>query len=174
MRGLSGREQIERFMRALGLAVRQPTRVFLTGGASAVLLGWRETTIDVDLTFVPEADEVFHAIARLKDELAINVELVAPSHFIPALPGWEARSGFIRQEGLVSYYHYDFYSQALAKIERGHAQDQRDVADMLKSGAVEPEPLLALFESIAPELHRYPALNPESFRRSLQKTLARS
>ena len=123
---------------------------------------------------MPEADEVFQAIARLKDELGINVEVVAPSHFIPPLPGWETRSGFISQEGPVSYYHYDFYSQALAKIERAHAQDQSDVADMLKSGVVEPERLLSLFETIAPELHRYPALNPESFRRSLQNTLARS
>ena len=174
MRGLSGREQVERFMRALGQAVRHPTRVYLTGGASAVLLGWRETTIDIDLTFVPEADEIFQAIARLKDELGINVELVAPSHFIPPLAGWETRSAFIRQEGPVSYYHYDFYSQALAKIERAHAQDQRDVADMLKAGAVEPDRLLALFEAIAPDLHRYPALDPESFRRSVEKTLARS
>ena len=43
---------------------------------------------------------------------------------------------------------------------------------MLKAGAVEPERLLALFEAIAPDLHRYPALNPESFRRSLKTTLA--
>lgn len=174
MRGLSGREQVERFMRALGQVVRHPTRVYLTGGASAVLLGWRETTIDIDLTFVPEADEVFQAIAHLKDELGINVELVAPSHFIPPLPGWETRSGFIRQEGPVSYYHYDFYSQALAKIERAHAQDERDVAEMLTSGVVETARLLALFETIAPDLHRYPALDPESFRRSLKNTLARS
>lgn len=171
MRGLSGREQVERFMRALGQAVRHPARVYLTGGASAVLLGWRETTIDIDLTFVPEADEIFQAIARLKDELGINVELVAPSHFIPPLPGWETRSAFIRREGPVSYYHYDFYSQALAKIERAHAQDQSDVADMLKAGAVEPDRLLALFETITADLQRYPALNPESFRRALKKTL---
>ena len=102
MRGLSGREQVERFMQALGQAVRHPARVYLTGGASAVLMGWRETTIDIDLTFVPETDEIFQVIARLKDELAINVELVAPSHFIPPLPGWETRSAFIRQEGPVS------------------------------------------------------------------------
>ena len=172
MRGLSGLEQVERFMRALGQAVRHPARVYLTGGASAVLLGWRDTTIDIDLTFEPEADEIFQAIARLKDELGINIELVAPSHFIPPLPGWETRSAFIRQEGPVSYYHYNFYSQALAKIERAHAQDQSDVANMLKAGAVEPDRLLALFETISPDLDRYPALNPESFRRSLKTALA--
>ena len=158
-------------MRELGQAARHPTRVYLTGGASAVLLGWRETTIDIDLTFVPETNDIFQAIARLKDELGINVELVAPSHFIPALPGWETRSGFIGQEGPVSFYHYDFYSQALAKIERAHGQDQNDVADMLKAGVVEPDRLLALFEAIARDLN-VPSAQSRTIRRQ-NKTLER-
>ena len=173
MRGLSTRSQVERFMAALGRAVRQPTRVYLTGGASAVLFGWRETTIDVDLTFVPEGDEVFRAIARLKEELGINVELASPSHFIPAVPGWDTRSAFIAQEGPISFYHYDFYSQALSKIERGHAQDRMDVAAMLTSGLVDASRLLALFELIVPDLHRYPAIDPASFRRLVAEALER-
>lgn len=172
MRGLTGRDQVEQFMRALGQAVRDDARVYLTGGATAVLLGWRDTTIDIDLTFVPERDEVFRAIARLKDELGINVELAAPAHFIPPLPGWDTRSRFIAQEGRVAFYHYDFYALALAKIERGHAQDRTDVAEMLRSGLVERDRMLTLFEAIAPELHRYPAINPESFRRAVIEAAA--
>lgn len=167
MRGLTGRDHVERFMRALGQAVQDDARVYLTGGATAVLLGWRDTTIDIDLTFVPESDEVFRAIARLKDELGINVELAAPSHFIPPLPGWETRSRFITQEGRVAFYHYDFYALALAKIERDHVQDRTDVTALFRSGLVEPERMLTLFEAIAPDLHRYPAINPESFRRAV-------
>ncbi|MBY0492847.1 MAG: hypothetical protein K2Y23_01410 [Cyanobacteria bacterium] len=159
-------------MRALGSAVQHQTRVYLTGGASAVLLGWRESTIDIDLTFVPEGDDVFRAIARLKDELRINVELASPAHFIPALPGWDGRSRFIGQEGQVAFYHYDFYSQALAKIERGHAQDRVDVAAMLASGLVERARLLDLFEQIFPELYRYPAIDPESFRGLVREAVA--
>lgn len=36
-------------MQCLGQAVTSEGRVYFTGGVSAVLLGWRETTIDVDL-----------------------------------------------------------------------------------------------------------------------------
>lgn len=172
MRGLTSRDQAERFMRALGRAVRHDTRVYLTGGASAVLMGWRDATIDIDLTFVPEGDEVFRAIARLKDELEINVELASPAHFIPSVPGWETRCTFIAQEERVSFYHYDFYSQALAKIERGHAQDRVDVAAMLARRLVEPARLLDLFELIFPELFRYPAIDPESFRQLVSEAVA--
>ena len=171
MRGLTGRDQAERFMRALGSAVRLDTRVYLTGGASAVLLGWRDSTIDIDLTFVPEGDEVFRAIARLKDELGINVELASPAHFIPPIPGWDTRSTFIAQEGRVAFYHYDFYSQALAKIERGHAQDRVDVAAMLARRLIEPGRLLDLFEMVFSELYRYPAIDPESFRRAVNEAV---
>jgi hypothetical protein len=45
-------------MRALGRTAASPGRVFLTGGATAVLLGWRESTIDVDIKLVPDQDAV--------------------------------------------------------------------------------------------------------------------
>src|SRR6201999_1643214 len=32
--------------------------VYLTGGATAVLYGWRESTIDVDIKVVPDNDEL--------------------------------------------------------------------------------------------------------------------
>src|SRR5207247_7982682 len=139
-----------------------------TGGASAVLLGWRPSTIDVDIEIVPERDEILRRLPALKEDLEINIELAAPSHFIPELPGWEDRSVFIAREGRVSFYHYDFYSQALAKIERGHAQDRGDVDAMLDGGLVEPARLRRLFEEIVPRLYRYPAIDPASFRRSLE------
>ena len=172
MRGLTDRTRAERFMQALGRTVTDSTRVYMTGGASAVLLGWRDSTIDIDLTFLPERDEVFRAIARLKDELGINVELASPAHFIPSVPGWDTRSVFIAQEGRVAFYHYDFYSQALSKIERGHSQDRFDVAAMAARGLIEPARLLDLFETIFPELYRYPAIDPESFRRSVSEAVA--
>lgn len=154
-------------MRGFAAAAREETRVYFTGGASAVLLGWRSATIDVDLVFEPERDELFRSIARLKDELQINVELASPAHFIPAVPGWAERSVFIAREGLVSFFHYDFYSQALSKIERGHSQDAADVRSMIKSGLVERGRLGELFAQIVGQLHRYPALDPATFRDSV-------
>jgi hypothetical protein len=172
MRELTSRERLTRFMRALAAAAREPARVYFTGGATAILLGWRDTTIDIDLELVPDRDELLRAIAVLKDELQINVELASPAHFIPPLPGWESRSLFIAQEGPLTFYHYDLYSQALSKIERGHAQDRRDVAAMLRERRIDPDQLRRLFETIRGELHRYPAIEPRAFRKALDETLA--
>ena len=172
MRRLVEEERIRGFMRSLGASARAETRVYFTGGVGAVLLGWRATTIDVDLIFVPDRDELLQALPALKDEFELNIELASPSHFLPELPGWEDRSVFIAREGLVSFYHYDFYSQALAKIERGHAQDRADVEAMLGDGLVEPAKLRELFAAIAPRLYRYPALDPASLRRALDEALA--
>lgn len=172
MRELTTAELVERFMLALGRIARHPTNVFFTGGVTAVLHGWRTATIDIDLKIHPESDEVLRAIPRLKEELQINLELAAPDQFIPEVPGWRERSLFIRQEGRVSFFHYDPYSQALAKIERGHTQDVADVARMLADGLVDRRKLLGLFERIEPELYRFPAIDGPSFRRAVLGSLA--
>lgn len=151
-------------MRALGAEGTTDTRVYFTGGATAVLLGWRATTIDVDLYFHPQSDAVFRALPALKEKLQINLELASPADFIPELPGWRKRSAFIAREGKVSYFHYDFYAQALAKIERGHAQDVRDVGEMLRRNLVDPAELWRFFQRIERRLYRYPAIDPASFR----------
>lgn len=131
--------------------------------ATAVLNGWRETTVDIDLSFVPDRDDLYRSIPEIKEKLHINVEMAAPSDFIPALPGWEDRSKFICREGKVDFFHYDIYSQALSKIERGHEKDIRDVQSMIKDGLIEPQKLLELFEAIEPFLYKYPAIDPKSF-----------
>jgi hypothetical protein len=162
-----------RFMAALGREAERETRVYFTGGASAVLLGWRASTLDADIEIVPESDALLRAIQGLKEELQLNVELASPAHFIPELPGWAERSPFIRREGRVSFHHYDFYAQALAKIERGHAQDRGDVTQMLRSGLVAPERLRDLLSAIESRLHRYPALDPGRLRRAVEETLSK-
>jgi hypothetical protein len=162
---------LDDFMRALGRAARDEGRVYLTGGASAVLLGWRTSTLDVDLKLIPDSGDLLRAIAELKETLRINIELAAPDDFIPALPGWQERSRFIAREGKLAFHHYDFYAQALAKIERGHHVDRDDVRQLLDTGLVERERLVALFEAIEPQLHRYPAIDPPSFRRAVSAAL---
>jgi hypothetical protein len=158
-------------MRALAHDSGVEGRIYVTGGASAVLLGWRTNTLDVDLKLIPEHDKLFRAIEQLKESLHINVELAAPDDFIPPLPGWQDRSPFIAREGKLSFHHYDFYAQALAKIERDHEVDRLDVKDMLSSGLVRPERLRELFEAIEPQLHRYPAINRARFRRAVEATI---
>ena len=83
MRELADAERIRSFMRALSHEADQDGDSYFTDGATAVLIGWRASTIDVDLSLVPESDRVLRALPRIKDELAINVELVSPADFIP-------------------------------------------------------------------------------------------
>jgi hypothetical protein len=171
VRELADAERIRSFMRALGAEADAEGAAYLTGGATAVLLGWRDTTIDVDVTFVPDSDRLLRALPRLKDELQINVELVSPADFIPVPGGWEDRSVFVAREGRLSFYHFDPYSQVLAKLERGHAQDLDDVRELLSSGLVEAERTLAYLRELEPELYRYPAVDPPSFRGRVEQML---
>jgi hypothetical protein len=172
VRALTDRARLDRFMVALGRSTTAPARVFLTGGATAVLYGWRLSTVDVDLKLLPERDDLLRAIASLKDDLDINVELASPDAFIPVPPGWESRGAFIARHGAVDFHHFEFTAQALAKIERGHAQDREDVAAMLTRGLVTPAQLRATFAAITPDLFRYPAIDPSAFGRAIEATLA--
>ena len=173
MRELADSVRIGRFMRALGNAADREGSCYLTGGATAVLLGWRESTIDVDVLLVPETDALLRAIPRMKEGLQINVELASPADFIPVPAGWEGRSVFEATESRLSFYHFDPYSQALAKVERGHVQDRGDVAAMIERGLVDPDRMLEYFNEIEPELYRFPAVDPAAFRRQIEDAVGR-
>ena len=170
MRALADRERIQRLMEAFGRAARADVRVHLVGGATAVLIGWRGTTIDVDFVMRPEDDALLRAIPALKEELQINVELASPADFIPIPPGWEDRGTFVAQAGRVAFFHFDLYGQALAKVERGHRQDLSDVREMLARGLIDRGRALEYFGRIEPELYRFPALDPATFRRAVVTT----
>lgn len=169
MRRLVDRERLLRFMGELGRSTTAAARIYLAGGASAVLLEWRDMTIDVDLEVRPESDEILRAIPGLKEELEINVELASPGHFIPELPGWQERSRFVAREGTIDFFHYDFYAQALSKIERWHTRDLADVRAMHERGLIEPARLLEFHQAIEPELFHYPAIDPPAFRRAVER-----
>lgn len=171
MRALADAARLRRFLQELAREADAEVVVYLTGGATAVLLGWRDSTIDADILFEPERDVLYRALPRLKDLLQLNVEIVSPAHFIPELPGWRERSLSIERVGRVGFYHYDPYSQVLSKIERGHPQDLGDVEQFLARQLVEPRRLRELFEDIAARLYRYPAIDPASFRRRLDEAL---
>ncbi len=115
---------IRELARWLGRVARERVRVYLTGGATAVLVGWRE------------------------------------------------RSPFVFCEGNVDIHHFDPYAQALSKIERGFSHDLGDVRSLIERGMVEPAQLRGLFDAIAPELFRYPAIDPVAFRRKLNDALS--
>jgi hypothetical protein len=172
MREVADLTRIRAFMRALGERAREPARIYFTGGATAVLHGWRDTTIDVDVKFSPDRDELLRALPEIKERLRLNVELAAPIDFIPVRRDWEDRSPFIAQEGRLSFHHFDYCAQTLAKIERGHEQDAVDIANFLSLGLVTREQLSAYFTALEPDLYRYPAIDPAGFRRRVEHVLA--
>lgn len=158
--------KLEAFRVALGKSVRGEGRIYLTGGTTALMHGWRPSTIDVDLKADPEPQGWFEALAKLKDDLGINIELASPDpdQFVPALPGWRDRSIFIARHGSIDFYHYDLYGQALSKLERAHERDRADVLAMKRSGLVNPSKLTELFERIEAELIRYPGIDGRGLR----------
>lgn len=163
--------RLQQFMKALGAAARSKGRVYLVGGATAVLLGWRPSTIDIDLKLIPDSDEILRSLPLLKEQLQLNIELASPDDFIPELPGWQERSPFIGKQGVLEFFHYDFYAQALAKIERSHATDRQDVRLMLNQGLVDPKRLMELFTATEDSLYKYPAIDAASFRQAVERVV---
>jgi hypothetical protein len=169
VRQVADRKRIEAFLTALAREATADVDVFVVGGTSAVLVGWRAATIDIDLVMRPESDAMLRAIPTLKERLNINVELASPDQFIPVPPGWEKRSPVVSRIGHLTVRHYDFYAQALAKIERGHTRDLADVEAMRAHGLIEPAKVREQFARIEPDLYRFPAIDPPSFRRAIDE-----
>ena len=86
----------------------------------------------------------------MKDELGINVEEASPNDFIPLPTGYRERSRFIGRYGQVDVFHFDLYSTALSKIERGTAEDFSDVLALLHHGQIEMSALESYFIEILP------------------------
>lgn len=163
MRSDADRRRIDALLMALGRRVRSEHTVYLAGGASAVIEGWRSSTIDVDLLAVPDDDEILSALHSLKDELDINIETASPLDFLPAAPGWEERSPYIRRDGLINVRHMDFALQALSKLERGSERDLADVAAMAERSLITPERMRSALDHMRRRLFRYPAVDERSF-----------
>ena len=165
------RDSVLAVLREIGSLATAPGSVLVCGGTSAILEGWRETTIDLDLSFAAEPGAFFEALAQVKKRFDISIDLLSPSAFVPLLPGAEERHELIGTYGLVTFAHFDFYTQALSKIQRGHTRDLADVQAMLRANKIVPAIFQDLFNAIEPELIRYPAIDPESLRIRLLQLL---
>jgi hypothetical protein len=163
--------KLRAFMAELARRAGSNGNVYFTGGATALLLGMREQTIDVDIKFDPEPKGAFEALGQLKNSLDVNVELASPADFIPVAPDWKERSVFIAQNGPIGFYHFDLAAQALSKIERGHAQDLADAKEFLRLGGIDHAQLWSYFLRTNGDLVRYPAVDAESFERKVKEFL---
>jgi hypothetical protein len=157
-------------MSELGRATSGVHTVYLVGGATAVLEGWRDSTIDIDIALPDRAaaDELLRALPTIKDRLEVNVELASPADFVPVPAGWRERAKSVGREGRVTFLHFDLYAQALSKLERGHDRDLEDVEAMVARALVDRDRLRKCFDEIEPELYRFPAIDPPSFRRRVE------
>jgi len=166
MRDNSDVTRIEAFISETGKLVNKPVTVYFNGGATAVMFGLRNSTIDVDLKFEPDEIQMYKAIQHLKEKLNMNIELASPDDFIPPLPGWRERSIFIVKKGKVNFFHYDLCSQIISKVQRGWKQDMADAKGFLKK-ITDGELLMKLFGKIKKDFIRYPAVNADELERRL-------
>ncbi|MBF2015483.1 MAG: hypothetical protein IGS23_09850 [Rivularia sp. T60_A2020_040] len=162
-------QKIEQLMKALGREASGSGCIYFTGGASALLIGWRSSTVDIDIRLDPEPPGIFQVIAKLKQRLDINIELASPQDFLPPLPEWRNRSVFIGREGAISFYHYDFTSQAISKLSRGYNRDIDDVRAMYEQKLFSLEELRDCFQAIEAELIRFPSLNPDILKNRIEE-----
>ena len=161
------RGRIEVFLQRLAQDYRQPARLYLVGGTSLVFEQLRPQTLDVDIVIEVSADrhgELIRVLRQIRDALSINVEEVSPAEFIPLPAGAENRHEFIGRFGQVDVFHFDWYSTALSKIERGRKQDLVDVVTLLQNKRLEWDELQAMFREILPLVgQKSLKQNPEVF-----------
>lgn len=142
---------------ARGAPAGESFRVYLVGGSTAVLAGWRAATVDADLSADDEA--VFRDIQGIKERLDLNIEFARPEHFVPPLTGSAERHVFIECVRDVEFYHYDPYAQLLSKVVRGFRKDLLDAEHFVTSGMVEPARFRELVDGIPDAAYaRYPNL----------------
>lgn len=146
-------------------------RVYLVGGSTAVLAGWRAATVDADLSADDEA--VFRDIQGIKERLDLNIEFARPEHFVPPLAGSAERHVFIDRIRDVEFYHYDPYAQLLSKVVRGFRKDLLDAERFVESEMVEPARFRELVGGIPDAAYaRYPSLSRAAVDRAVEDFLA--
>lgn len=170
MRPPIDRLRVHYFLVKLGIEFRHSGRLYLVGGTTLVYEGLREQSLDIDIHYEVEdrhEAEFSHTIRRLKDELQINVEMASPGDFIPLPAGWKERAKHVGRFGLVDVFHFDLYSTALSKIERGREGDYQDVITLLRTGQIAFEDLQQALDNIMPRVERESLKrNPERFKRN--------
>ena len=167
------RERLRALMKELARTAprRGSWRVYLVGGGTAVLQGWRRSSIDADL--FSDQDEVFWDIQGIKERLNVNIEFARPEDFVPALQRTEDRHVFIEKIGSVAFYHYDPYAQLFSKVVRGFKRDLDDAWAFVRSGMVDPVKFQALVEGISnPAYAKYPNLARAGVKKAVDDFLA--
>jgi uncharacterized nucleotidyltransferase DUF6036 len=166
------RERLLKLMKELArTAPRRGTyRVYLVGGGTSVYMGWRRSSLDVDL--FSDHDDVFRDIQGIKERLNLNVEFARPEDFVPPLKGSPDRHIFIDTVGSITFYHYDPYAQLLSKVVRGFQRDLDDAGEFIRSKWVDPEVFRSLVAAIPESSYaKYPNLSRTAVERAVDAFL---
>ena len=165
------RAHIERLLEAPGRRVRNPHTVHLVDGTSAVLVGWRDSTRDIDVRPEPDSDQLLEALSELKDQLDVNIELASPLDYLPDLPGWPDRSPYQGRYGQIDVRTSTsacrrWRSSSGASIRTWSTSEPRSTrglasADELESG----------WRQMQDRLFRFPSVNAEGVGRRLRDVL---
>ena len=126
-----------------------------------VFEGYLNRTLDINISFEVCDDHLREFVVLVRDlgeQLSLNIEEASPSDFIPVPAGHRERSPYIGRYGKLEVFHFDLYSMALSKIERGTESDFDDVLILLHTGRIDMPDLSQYFEEI---MKRY---GPESIR----------
>ncbi len=151
MREQVDQQRIELFLRRLGQYFPKPGRIYLVGGTTMVYEGLRQQTLDIDLALeIADEDhsQFTFLVRRLKEQLSLNIEEASPADFIPLPAGYRERSPYVGRYGQIDVFHFDLYSTALSKIERGNQNDYADVLMLLEAGRIEMQKLSTYFDEI--------------------------
>ncbi|HEY5565612.1 MAG TPA: DUF6036 family nucleotidyltransferase [Gammaproteobacteria bacterium] len=173
MRNRLTRESLHTLMRELARSAKpkRSYRIYLVGGGTAVLEGWRESSIDADL--YAKQDDIFRDVQDIKERLNLNIEFARPEDFVPPLEGSESRHVLIETVDRVSFYHYDPYAQLLSKVVRGFARDLADAKAFVRSGMVDPRRFKTLVQGIPDSAYsKYPRLSPAAVRAAVDDFLS--
>lgn len=165
--------QMGLFLQRLGECYRRPGQVYLVGGSSLILVGGKESTLDIDLQFtVDPADhgDFIRCLRQVSRELNLAVEQASPEQFIPLPAGYQERSQFIGRYAALDVFHFDFYSLALSKLYRGNQKDFTDVLAMVRRQIISFVRLEGYYQEILPRLETFSAhAQPEAFIRKFNR-----
>jgi hypothetical protein len=163
----AAKEDIEKFLNALGKTFRKPGRIYLAGGAALVHMGLRsDSTLDIDVLIETTAeDEMVKVIRQLVEQMQLNIEFSSPGDFIPLPSQWMAHAKYIGRYGSLDAFYFDFYSLALSKISRGNDRDLIDVKLLVQQKVITVEELDAVYQEVLPHMGKRPYINldPQKF-----------
>ena len=146
------------FLNRLGQCYRQAGAVYLVGGSSLLLVAAKASTADIDLTFEVSREhhaEFIRCLRQIGREMGLPIEQASPDEFLPLPAGHQDRRRYIVRYGALEVFHFDFYSVALGKLQRGNEKDYADVISMVRNHVIDFESLERYFQEVLPKLEDY-------------------